>query len=259
MPTWSAGQDLKFSEERTRACRDLATRILVEPVRRVIDLGCGPGNSTEVLASLWPEAEITGLDNSPEMIEDARRKHPDWLWIAGDVSTWASNSTEQFDIICSNAALQWVPDHDVVYPRLLSRVAPGGALAVQVPNNFDGPGNRFMREVAASPAWKRHFPPGRVREWHVHDRSFYYDVLAPHATRLDMWETEYIHVLPTVEAIVEWYRGTALRSFLDVLKTTKDRDRFAADYLERIRTAFTPRPDGRVLFPFRRLFVVAYR
>ncbi len=106
MPTWNAGQYLKFSEERTRAGRDLAARISVAPVRRVIDLGCGPGNSTEVLAGLWPEAEITGLDNSADMIEDARRKHPDWQWIAADVSTWASNSTDQFDVICANAALQ---------------------------------------------------------------------------------------------------------------------------------------------------------
>src|SRR5260370_3674917 len=151
MPPWSAGQYLKFSEERTRTCRDLAARILVAPVRRVIDLGCGPGNSTEVLAGIWPEAEITGLDNSAEMIEDARRNHPNWHWIAADVSTWASKSTDQFDVICSNAALQWVEEHDVIYPRLLSRVAAGGALAVQLPNNFDGPGNRFMRDVAASP------------------------------------------------------------------------------------------------------------
>jgi trans-aconitate 2-methyltransferase len=259
MPTWSPGQYLKFSEERTRPCHDLAARISVSPVRRVIDLGCGPGNSTQVLAGLWPDAELTGLDNSTHMIDDARWSHPGWRWIAADIVDWAFSDREPFDVVFANAALHWVPNHDIVYPRLLERVAPGGALAVQVPNNMDGPGNRFMREVAASPAWERHYPLGRVREWYVHDRGFYYDVLAPHATRIDMWETEYIHVLPNVEAIVEWYRGTALRSFLDVLPATADRDRFAADYLERLRTAYTPRPDGSVLFPFRRLFAIAYR
>jgi trans-aconitate 2-methyltransferase len=179
MPTWSASQYLKFSEERTRPCRDLAARVSVTPVHRIIDLGCGPGNSTEVLAGLWPEAEITGLDNSAEMIEDARRSHPAWRWIASDIASWAENGEEQFDVVFSNAAPQWVGDHDSIYPRLLSRVAPGGAFAMQIPGNFDGPAYRLMRETAASAAWQRHFPPGRVREWHVHDLNFYYDVLAP--------------------------------------------------------------------------------
>jgi trans-aconitate 2-methyltransferase len=259
MPTWSPGKYLKFSEERTRPCHDLAARISVSPVRRVIDLGCGPGNSTEVLAGLWPDAELTGLDSSTHMIDDARRSHPGWRWIAADIVDWAFSDREPFDVVFANAALQWVPNHDIVYPRLLERVAPGGALAIQVPGHMNDAAHRIMREMAESPSWMRHFPPGRVREWHVHDLDFYYDVLAPHAARLDMWETHYLHVLPDVESVVEWYRGTALRSFLDVLTTAEDRDRFIADYLERLRPAFTPRPDGSILFPFRRLFAIAYR
>lgn len=259
MPTWSAGQYLKFSEERTRPCHDLAARISVSPVRRAIDLGCGPGNSTEVLAGMWLDAELTGLDNSSNMIEDARRRHPDWRWIAADIVDWAVGNREQFDVVFTNAALQWVPNHDIVYPRLLERVAPGGALAIQVPGHMNDAAHRIMRELAEAPQWKHHFPQGRVREWQAHDLDFYYEVLAPHATRLDLWETYYLHVLPNVEAVVEWYRGTALRSFLDVLTSAEDRDRFAADYLERLRPEYTPRPGGGVLFPFRRLFTIAYR
>ena len=259
MPTWSANQYLKFSEERTRPCRDLAARISVSPVRRAIDLGCGPGNSTEVLAALWPHADLTGLDSSANMIEDARRSKPECRWIAGDIAEWANSNQEQYDVVFSNAALQWVHDHGTIFARLMDHLAAGGAFAIQVPGNWDGTAHRLMREVAASPAWREQLAGGRVREWHVHDLDFYYDVLAPRATRVDLWATDYIHILPGVEGIVEWYRGTGMRPFLDALATDDHRERFAADYLERLKTEYVPQPDGRVLFPFRRLFAIAYR
>lgn len=259
MPSWSARQYLKFSDERTRPCRDLAARISVPQVRRIIDLGCGPGNSAEILAERWPDAEITGLDNSAEMIENARRSHPARRWLTGDLAEWAARSSERFDIVFSNAALQWVGAHETVFPLMARRVAPGGALAVQMPCNNDAPAHTLMRELAASPAWRRWFPEGRVREWFVHDAGFYYDVLAPVAARVDLWETEYLHILPDAEAIVEWYKGSGMRPFLDAIGEEAEKIRFAAEYLERIRTAYPRRPDGRVLFPFRRLFVIAYR
>jgi trans-aconitate 2-methyltransferase len=259
MSGWNPNQYLKFAEERTQPCRDLAARIAVPNVRRAIDLGCGPGNSTAVLRDRWPDAEITGLDNSVEMIERARREYPRGRWIAGDVSEWAAAGDGQFDVVFSNAALQWVDDHASVYPRLLARVAPGGALAIQIPGNIDALPHRLMREVAASPEWSRWFPPGKVREWHHHEMNFYYDVLAPSATRLDLWATEYLHILPDAEAIVEWYRGTGLRPFLELLESDADRQRFAANYLETLRPHYPPRAAGGVLFPFRRIFLIAYR
>ena len=258
MPDWSPKQYLKFANERTQPCRDLAARIDLANVNRVIDLGCGPGNSTAVLRDRWPGAEFTGLDNSVGMIERARREFPGQQWIAADISEWAANGGPQFDIVFSNAALQWVEDHAWLYPRLLSRVAPGGALAIQIPANIDALPHRLMREVAASSPWKSRFPAGKVTEWHHHEMDFYYDVLAPSA-RLDIWATEYLHILPDTAAIVEWYRGTGLRPFLEVLETEADRERFAADYLEALRPHFPPRPAGGVLFPFRRIFVIAYR
>jgi trans-aconitate 2-methyltransferase len=262
MPGWNPNQYLKFAEERTQPCRDLAARIQVANVHRAIDLGCGPGNSTAVLRERWPEAEFTGLDSSAVMIERARREWPEsprQHWIAGDISEWAAESGEQFDMVFSNAALQWVEDHAAVYPRLLARVAPGGALAIQIPGNIDALPHRLMREVAASPAWHHLFPPGRVREWHHHEMEFYYDVLALAAARLDLWATEYLHILPDAEAIVEWYRGTGLRPFLEVLESDDERRQFAADYLAALRPHYTPRPAGGVLFPFRRIFLIAYR
>jgi len=263
MPDWSPNQYLKFAEERTQPCRDLAARIAVPNVRRVIDLGCGPGNSTAVLRDRWPHAEFSGLDSSADMIEQARREYPQQRWIAADISEWAAAhdgaNAGLFDVVFSNAALQWVDDHAGVYPRLLSHVAPGGALAIQIPGNIDALPHRLMREVAATPEWSRRFPPGKVRQWHHHEMEFYYDVLASAAARLDLWATEYLHILPDAEAIVEWYRGTGLRPFLEILEADTDRQRFTADYLAALRPHYPPRAAGGVLFPFRRIFLVAYR
>jgi len=267
MSGWNPNQYLKFAEERTQPCRDLAARIAVANVRRVIDLGCGPGNSTAVLAARWPDAEFTGLDSSAEMIERARREYPRQRWIARGISEWAAAhdgaddgaGDGPFDVVFSNAALQWVDDHAAVYPRLLSHVAPGGALAIQIPGNIDALPHRLMREVAASPEWSRWFPPGSVHEWHHHEMDFYYDVLAPAAARLDLWATEYLHILTDAEAIVEWYRGTGMRPFLEVLATDGERQRFAADYLVSLRPHYLPRAAAGVLFPFRRIFLIAYK
>ena len=249
MPSWNADQYLKFADERTQPCRDLVARIGAASVQSVIDLGCGPGNSTAVLAQRWPGAAITGLDNSASMIDAARHEHPAHRWIARDISEWAANETERFDIVFSNAALQWVPDHASLYPRLLARVRSGGALAVQIPADFDALPHRLMRELA---------PPGVfVKEWRSHEPAFYYDVLAPHARRLDVWQIEYQHIMPDADAIVEWYKGSGLRPFLEALEAGAAREKFITEFSGRIRAAYPARPDGKVLFPFRRLFLIA--
>ncbi len=259
MPAWNPNQYLKFAGERTQPCRDLVARIAVPDVRRVIDLGCGPGNSTAVLRDRWPDAAFTGLDSSPEMIDRARRECPTQDWIVADIAEWVAASQDQFDIIFSNAALQWVDDHATLYPQLLSHVAPGGALAIQIPGNIDALPHRLMREVTTLPHWRSYFPSGKLREWHHHEMDFYYDVLAPHAAHIDLWATEYLHILPDTEAIVAWYRSTGLRPFLEALATDGEPQRFEADYLEALRPHFTPRAAGGVLFPFRRIFAIAYQ
>ena len=249
MPTWNADQYLKFAEHRTRPCRDLVAAIALRDVRRVIDLGCGPGNSTRVLAGRWPHAEITGLDNSIAMIDVARKEQPAHRWVAGEISEWAASQRDQFDLVFSNAALQWVDDHAALFPKLLRRVAPGGALAVQIPAGFDALPHVLMRELAPAHA--------SVKEWHSHAPGFYYDVLAPFAKRVDVWTTEYQHVMPNADAIVEWYKGSGMRPFLEALPTAAEREKFVEEYAKRVRAAYPARPDGSVLFPFRRLFVVA--
>jgi trans-aconitate 2-methyltransferase len=259
MPTWNAEQYLRFGDERTRPCRELAARIATAGPDRVIDLGCGPGNSTAVLAERWPKAELTGLDSSPEMIAAAEETDPRVAWRVGDIAAWANESDQVYDVVFSNAALQWVDDHAAVFPRLLNHVAPGGALAIQVPGNYDAPAHSIMRELAASPVWRDHFPTRGVREWQVHDLETYYDILAPAAAAVDIWQTEYLHILADSAAIVEWYKGTGLRPFLDALADDEQRADFLAQYLQRIQEAYPERGDGRVIFPFRRLFLIAYQ
>ena len=258
MPTWDSKQYLQFADQRTRPCRDLAARVNVEAPARVIDLGCGPGNSTAVLMERWPESQIAGLDSSAQMIKSARKSYPKQTWVLGDINSWNSDGKERFDVVFSNAALQWAEDHAALFPRLMRAVNPGGALAIQVPGNFDATAHRLMREIAAEPVWKVRFPPGGVREWHVHDLPFYYDVLSPCTDHLDLWETEYIHIMPSAQAILEWYKGTGLRPFLDALKFDDHRSEFLHSYLQKLTTAYPPQADGKVLFPFRRLFIVAY-
>jgi trans-aconitate 2-methyltransferase len=253
MPTWDASQYMKFNEQRTQPCRDLAARVALDTPRRIIDLGCGPGNSTQILAARWRDAGLTGLDNSAAMIAEARAQHPDRHWHAADIAEWAAGE-DAYDLVFSNAALQWLLDHARLFPRLMTHVNRGGALAVQMPGNWDSAAHRLMRNVAAQ------FPATEnVREWFTHDLGFYYDVLSPHAARVDLWATEYIHVMDGPADIVEWYKGTGMRPFLDALPSTQDRERFLTVYLDAIREAYPAHEDGRVLFPFRRIFLLAYR
>jgi trans-aconitate 2-methyltransferase len=258
MPTWDADVYLRFKDQRTRPCRELADRIAVDGPRTMIDLGCGPGNSTAVLAERWPSSTIVGLDSSHEMIAAARKAEPAREWRVSDIGSWATSDDAKYDLVFSNAALQWVNDHATTFPQLMKRVTPGGALAIQMPGNVNAPAHRLMRELADSSEWRDQFPAGGVREWHVHDLPSYYDILTPYAATLDLWETDYLQVMENAEAIVQWYSGTGLRPWLDHLPKQSQKDAFLSDYTDRCRIAYPARNDGRVLFPFRRLFIIAY-
>ncbi|MGH9703301.1 MAG: methyltransferase domain-containing protein, partial [Candidatus Acidiferrales bacterium] len=239
MHTWNPNQYLKFESERTRPCQDLANRVLVEHPRRVIDLGCGPGNSTAVLARRWPEAEITGLDSSSDMIAAARQALPRVQWITGGIENWAAGTedSDRYDVVFSNAAFQWIGDHARSFPQIFNRVAPGGALAAQMPASHSDPVHRLMREMARSAAWQTSFSNG-VKEWRTESVAYYYDVLSPLAAQLDIWETKYLQVMPGLESIVEFFKGTALRPYLGLLPTETERARFLAEYMENLRPLY---------------------
>jgi trans-aconitate 2-methyltransferase len=256
VPKWDPGQYLRFERERTLPSRDLLARLGEGTPATIIDLGCGTGTSTALLRDRWPAARVVGVDSSLEMIAAARKTSNEIEWVVRDVRSWSP--TEPFDLVFSNAALQWVPDHRTVFPHLLRQVAPGGTLAVQMPANFDSPVHRRIREVADAARWSARWGPDLVTP-HVESVGFYYDLLTPESPNVECWITEYIHVLPAAADVVEWVKGTALRPYLDRLPEPTDREEFLAEILKGAVAAYPPRADGQVLFPFRRLFLVARR
>ncbi len=256
MPQWDAAQYLKFAGERTRPAIDLLQRIELSAPSRIIDLGCGPGNSTEPLRARWPEATIVGLDSSPDMIAAARNSYPQGTWEIGDAASWKAD--RPFDLVFANAMLHWLPDHARICRHWMEQVAPGGALAVQQPAHYDGAMRREILEVSQHPAWSDRMHAARAAIT-CEAPPFYFDVLRPLASRVSLWETAYYHILAGPEGVLEWFRGTGLRPFLDALASHEERARFEAMLLEKYSAAYPRRASGEVLFPFRRLFFVAYR
>jgi trans-aconitate 2-methyltransferase len=256
MPTWDADLYLRFANERTQPAIDLLARVTLAAPARVIDLGCGPGNSTALLRARWPAAAVTGLDSSPQMIAAARKDSPDEEWVLGDIVTWIADPP--YDLVFSNATLQWLPDHATLYPRLFAQVAPGGALATQIPVFHAMPVQRALVGVAADPAWRDRLEPA-TRALVAESPGFYYDILRPLVGRIDLWETEYHHILASTDAIVEWISATRLRPYLEALADDSERQEFLARLRAAVAAIYTPQRDGTVLFPFRRLFLVAYR
>lgn len=258
---WDPERYLRFAQERILAVRDLVARLALRlparQVRTIIDLGSGPGNSTAVLQETWPQASVTGLDAAAVMLKMARETHPGIQFAAGDITAWASEDGARHDLVFSNSALQWVPEHARLLPQLLRRVASGGALAFQVPADWEAAAVRLPREMAASAGWKGWFPPGTIQEWHTATLGEFYEMLAPHAAEVELWETTYVLVMADAEAIINWYLGSGLRQYMAALPDEDRRQGFREEYLQGLRGAYPPQPDGRVLFPFLRRFVIA--
>jgi trans-aconitate 2-methyltransferase len=254
---WDARLYTSFEAERTRPVRDLVGAIPGDAVRRAVDLGCGPGNSTEVLAARFPTAEVSGLDSSPDMIEAARKRLPGLRFDLVDIPAW--DAPGPFDVILANAALQWVPDHAALMPFLAGKLAEGGHLAVQMPDNLDEPAHRLMREVAAAGPWAEKLAGAAGARAPRLPAERYYALLRPHATRVDIWRTVYHHVLAGgTDAVVEWFKGSGLRPFLAPLNAAET-EGFLVAYRTALVAAYPPLPDGSVLLPFPRLFFVTTR
>lgn len=256
MTSWNPELYLTFGGERTRAAADLLARVGMAEPARVIDLGCGPGNSTALLRARWPAADVTGLDNDPAMLAAARASDAGVTWVDADAAAWTADTP--YDVVFSNAALQWLPDHAAVLRRWFAAVAPGGTLAVQLPvAHLRSPLYRLVHDVVMLPEWVAHTAgcDGAV----CHEPGFYYDVLCGSAARIDLSETEYLHVLADAHAIVTWMRATRLRPILAALPDDAARSHFEKVLTDRLAVAYPPPLDGRVLLPFPRLFVVAHR
>lgn len=249
---WSAAHYSRFEAERTRPARDLVAAIPLDHARSAVDLGCGPGNSTQVLLARYPDARVTGIDNAPDMIQAARARLPHVAFETADIAHW--HASQPIDVLLANASLQWLPHHDTLYPRLLRQLAPNGCLAVQTPDNLDEPPHRIARQLAAAPQWAATL--GHVRHPDRHPAAWYYALLAPLCARVDVWRTTYHHPLPDHAAVVDWFTATGLQPYLAPLDATQ-RQTFLAQYLHAIADAMPALPDGTVLLPFPRLFVIA--
>lgn len=256
MADWNPDLYLKFEKERTQPARDLLFRIAKNNPARIIDIGCGPGNSTIELKKRWPNAFILGIDSSENMINRARHDYPQLEWKVYDANDDLS-PLGKFDVVFSNAAIQWMPNHKELLKRFFSILNDNGVLAVQIPNLTYMPIHVAVQETAQEDIWLNYF--GNMGDGlEYHELTFYYDALCSLAKDINLWETHYHHVLPGHEAIIEWYSATGMRLYLEKL-TGEEKERFLQSVLAKIRERYQVQTDGKVLFPFRRLFFIAYK
>jgi trans-aconitate 2-methyltransferase len=256
--SWSAAQYTKFEDERSRPVKDLLARIANGRVAHAADLGCGPGNSTELLQRRFPRAVITAIDSSADMIEAARRRLPDVHFAIDDIATW-QGPRNHFDLILANAVLQWLPDHAALLPTLLGKLAVGGSLAVQVPDTFEEPAHRLMRKLAAEGSWAEKLAGTAPARGVRHNANWYYRRLCESGASVDIWQTTYYHPLAGgVDAVVEWFKGSGLNPFLKPLDAA-ERSAFLLRYRAGLAEAYPTEHDGSVLLPFPRLLFIARR
>ncbi|MDE1996926.1 MAG: trans-aconitate 2-methyltransferase, partial [Rhizobiaceae bacterium] len=234
---WSAGQYLKFEDERTRPARDLLAQVPLERIESAIDLGCGPGNSTELIVDRYGAPGVSGLDSDENMLEAARKRMPGTTFVKADLATWQPE--QPVDLLFANAVFQWLPGHLDIFDRLMDGLKSGGVLAIQMPDNLTEPSHLMMEETAKNGPWSAAFAAKSVRRNPLPSPSTYYDRLIGKSSRIDLWHTHYNHALENAAAIVEWVKGTGLRPYLDHAGA-EHRDAFAADYLSRIEKAYPP-------------------
>lgn len=256
MAEWNSTLYLRFKEERTQPVIDLVNRIKTQNPRKIADLGCGPGNSTQVLADKFKNTYILGVDNSQNMIASAQDNCPALDFKFCDISTGLSELDHDFDIVFSNACIQWVPDHPGLIPQMLDLLKIGGTLAVQVPMNFEEPIHCIIRDVATSEKWKRFFNEERI--FYTLSPDEYHDILSGHTDEFSIWETTYYHIMKSWQDILEWYRGTGLRPYLSVLSEDR-KEEFEEDIYHRLVKAYPQQKNGVILFRFPRFFFTACR
>lgn len=259
---WNPEQYQRFSDERSRPFFELVDRIAAAPdeVTRVLDLGCGPGPLTASLLDRWPNAEVVGVDSDPAMLAEAHKLSSDRLRFEhGDIASWRNpGSTVPFDVIVSNAAYQWVPNHLALFPDLLAIIRPGGWFALQVPSNLDDAHHQAIRSLVRTEPFAD-LPGVRAlpdRTHSSHTAVEYLDALAPTCRHVDAWEVSYVHILQGEDPVLEWIKGTALRPVFAALGSDEMRDHYVEELKPRLRALFPKRPWGTP-FPFRRVFVVA--
>lgn len=257
MTDWDAKQYLKFQNERTQPAIDLVNRISIENPRRIIDIGCGPGNSTIILKNRFPNAYILGIDNSENMISNAKRNYFDIDFKICDANTELSQLGNNYDIVFSNACIQWLPNHCKLISEMMNLLKKGGVLAVQTPMNYQEPIHKIIIEVAQSDKWKAYFSNPRI--FYNLNQSQYFDLLSDVSADFFIWETTYYHKLESHNAIIEWYRATGLRPYLNVLNSSIEKNEFENDVLCKVIKNYSIQKNGNIIFKFPRFFFIAIK
>lgn len=254
MDDWSSKQYLMFKNERTQPAIDLVNHICINDPQKIIDIGCGPGNSTQILAQRFPDAYILGVDNSPNMIETAKKDYPNLDFKICDAGKDLSNINNDFDIVFSNACIQWIPNHNELLKNMIGILKPGGILAVQMPMNYQEPIHKIIEEISSSDKWKSEFT--NPRSIYNLTQSEYFDLLSEISLEFSMWETTYYHKLKSHEDIMQWYSSTGLRPYLNVLSDEKKKI-FEQEILDRITKEYPKQKNGEIIFRFPRFFFIA--
>lgn len=253
MSKWSSMQYLKFENQRTQPAIDLVKKITVKQPKNILDIGCGPGNSTFVLKKMFPQAYILGVDNSEDMIKRAKETYPDINFQICDITT-ETDKLDNYDVIFSNACLQWIPDHETFIPILFKKLNKNGILAIQIPINGEETLFKIMNDVISEPQWN--FSSMDIETNGTLLPEEYFDILSGCTNNFDIWETVYYHNMPSVEAMVEWIKGTRLRPYLNALEKA-NAEKLEMEILKRAEAVYKVQKNGEIIFKFRRLFFVA--
>lgn len=254
MPSWNTEQYLQFKKQRTQPAVDLIRRIPLSRPAAVLDLGCGPGNSTQALKDRFPDADIWGIDSSEEMLKTAKENVPQATFLSFDATDDLKKLGKKFDLIFSNACIQWIPDHPALFRNMANILKEDGILAVQTPMTADMPMHKILRETALQPEWREKI--ANPRTFYNLSPEGYFDLMQELFPFSELWQTEYFHEMPSHNAILEWYKGTGLRPYLEALNET-DKEKFQKEIYQKITEAYPPQKNGTILFRFPRLFLLA--
>jgi trans-aconitate 2-methyltransferase len=256
MNDWNPDLYLQFRSERTQPSIDLIARINLVKPKSIIDIGCGPGNSTQVLVNRWPKAKITGLDSSSGMIKKAKHDYPNQEWIAADASTYEPEI--KYDIVFSNAVIQWIPNHVNLLKRFNGMLSNSGLVAIQIPLFWDMPLGKIINYTSKDSRWKKKM--GGVSDlFTIHNYSFYYDQLSEQFNSIEIWETQYLHIMNSHLSILKMMRSTGMKPYLDKLDNDSEINMFEKEVLREIENAYLKQKNGKVILPFKRLFFIGYK
>lgn len=256
MSDWNAEQYKKFEQQRTLPAADLANSIVCSNIKSAIDIGCGIGNSTAVLKKRFPNAEIIGVDSSDNMIVSARKNHPELKFINLDAGKELSNIDKKFDVVFSNACIQWIPNHKRLLQDMICLLNKNGILAVQIPQQAKHPMHKIIKDIADSEKWSQKIAISRI--FNTLSEEEYFDILSEHSSDFRIWETVYFHAIPSHQSILEWYKGTGLRPYLAQLSDSDKLD-FEADVFKETVKFYPIQKNGEIIFRFPRLFFTAKR